>query len=34
MCSHGQNTPFMGWEMKGRVIHTLLAGRLVYSLAD
>ena len=34
MCSNGQNTPFMGWEMKGRVIHTLLAGRLVYSLAD
>ncbi|MGD8630483.1 MAG: dihydroorotase [Gammaproteobacteria bacterium] len=34
MCSNGQNTPFMGWEMRGRVIHTLLAGRLVYSLAD
>jgi dihydroorotase len=34
MRSNGQNTPFMGWEMKGRVIHTLLAGRLVYSLTD
>jgi dihydroorotase len=34
MRSNGHNTPFMGWEMKGRVIHTLLAGRLVYSLAD
>ncbi len=34
MCSKGHNTPFMGWEMKGRVVHTLLAGRLVYSLAD
>lgn len=34
MRSSGKNTPFMGWEMKGRVIHTLLAGRLVYSLAD
>jgi len=33
MRSSGQNTPFMGWEMKGRVIHTLLAGRLVHSLA-
>ena len=32
MCSNGQNTPFMGWEMRGRVTHTLLAGRLVYSL--
>jgi dihydroorotase len=32
--SNGHNTPFMDWEMKGRVIHTLLAGRLVYSLGD
>jgi dihydroorotase len=31
--SNGHNTPFMGWEMKGRVIHTLLAGKLVHSLA-
>jgi dihydroorotase len=31
--SNGHNTPFMGWEMKGRVIHTLLAGRLIHSLA-
>jgi dihydroorotase len=34
MRSSGRNTPFMGWEMKGRVIHTLLAGQLVYSLED
>jgi dihydroorotase len=34
MRSSGHNTPFMGWEMKGRVIHTLLAGQLVYSLED
>jgi dihydroorotase len=33
MQSHAHNTPFMGWEMKGRVTHTLLNGRLVYSLA-
>jgi dihydroorotase len=33
MLSNGHNTPFMGWELKGRVIHTLLAGNLVYSLA-
>ena len=32
MRSNGHNTPFLGWEMKGRVIHTLLAGRPVYSL--
>ena len=34
MRSNGHNTPFMGWEMRGRVIRTLLAGQLVYSLAD
>jgi dihydroorotase len=32
--SNGHNTPFMGWQMKGRVTHTLLAGKLVYCLAD
>jgi dihydroorotase len=32
MRSHGLNTPFMGWEMKGRVTHTLLSGKLVYTL--
>ena len=30
--SNGRNTPFMGWELKGRVMHTVLAGRLVHSL--
>ena len=34
MRSNGHNTPFMGWEMKGRVIHTLLAGNLVHSLEE
>ena len=34
MQSRGHNTPFMGWELKGRVTHTLLAGRPVYSLND
>jgi len=28
--SAGKNTPFLGWEMKGRVTHTLLGGRLVH----
>jgi dihydroorotase len=31
--SQGHNTPFAGWEMKGRVTHTLLDGRVVYQLA-
>ncbi|MDH5570924.1 MAG: amidohydrolase family protein, partial [Gammaproteobacteria bacterium] len=28
--SQGKNTPFIGWEMKGRVTHTLLNGKIVY----
>lgn len=28
--SRGQNSPFVGWELQGRVTHTLLAGRAVY----
>jgi len=32
MKSHGHNTPFLGWEMKGRVTHTLLAGKQVFEL--
>jgi dihydroorotase len=28
--SRGQNSPFLGWELRGRVTHTLLEGRLVY----
>jgi dihydroorotase len=32
MRSNGLNTPFMGWELKGRVTHTLLAGHVVHSL--
>ncbi|PVV10722.1 MAG: dihydroorotase [gamma proteobacterium symbiont of Ctena orbiculata] len=31
MISAGKNTPFTGWEMPGRVTHTLLKGRLVYT---
>jgi len=30
MHSHGHNTPFMGWELKGKVTHTIFAGNLVY----
>jgi dihydroorotase len=28
--SRGQNSPFIGWELQGRVTHTLLEGRVVY----
>jgi dihydroorotase len=28
--SRGKNTPFKGWELPGRVTHTLVGGRLVY----
>ncbi|MDG4549990.1 MAG: dihydroorotase [Candidatus Contendobacter sp.] len=28
--SRGQNTPFIGWELPGRVTHTLLEGRVVH----
>jgi dihydroorotase len=30
LISAGKNTPFAGWELVGKVSHTLLAGRLVY----
>lgn len=31
--SRGHNTPFIGWELRGRVTHTLQAGRLTYEAA-
>ncbi len=30
--SRGHNTPFLNWELRGRVTHTLLGGKLVYQL--
>lgn len=30
LLSRGRNTPFLGWELKGKVTQTLLGGRLVY----
>lgn len=30
MLSHGHNTPFLGWELCGRVTHTLVGGRMVF----
>ena len=32
--SRGQNTPFAGWLLRGRVLYTLIEGRIVYSLQD
>ena len=32
--SHGKNTPFLGWELSGKATHTLLEGRIVYSVAE
>lgn len=30
LVSDGKNTPALGWEMKGKVTHTILNGKLVY----
>ncbi len=32
MHSAGRNTPFDGWEFRGRVTHTLFEGRVVYTI--
>jgi dihydroorotase len=32
MASAGKNTPFAGWELTGRVTHTVYEGRLVFRL--
>ncbi|PIE83091.1 MAG: dihydroorotase [Candidatus Contendobacter odensis] len=30
LVSRGHNTPFLGWELQGRVTHTMLEGQLIY----
>jgi len=30
LVSRGRNTPFLGWEFRGRVTHTLVGGKLVF----
>ncbi len=30
--SQGLNSPFLGWELKGRVLHTILGGKVVFEL--
>ncbi|MDA1107570.1 MAG: dihydroorotase [Proteobacteria bacterium] len=32
LVSRGHNTPFLNWELKGKVTHTLLDGEVVYEL--
>jgi dihydroorotase-like cyclic amidohydrolase len=27
----GHNSPFLGWELGGRVTHTLIDGKIVYT---
>lgn len=33
LLSNGRNTPFLGWELKGQVTHTFVAGKLVFQRA-
>ncbi len=30
--SRGRNTPFLGWEFRGRITHTLVGGKVVFTL--
>jgi len=34
MASRGHNSPFLGWELKARVTHTLIEGRVVYERTE
>ena len=29
--SNGKNTPFLGWNLQGKVKHTIVNGRLLFS---
>jgi dihydroorotase len=29
LSSKSRNTPFLGWEMKGKAVYTILAGKVV-----
>ena len=29
--SNGHNTPFLDWELKGMVMHTLFGGKIIHS---
>ena len=32
--SKSKNSPFNGWEVKGKVLHTLVNGKVVYSATE
>lgn len=32
--SKGKNTPFKGWTLRGKVVHTLVGGQVVYSASE
>ncbi|CAK0752064.1 Dihydroorotase-like protein [Gammaproteobacteria bacterium] len=34
LISRGHNTPFHGWKLRGRVVHTLMEGKRVFDLED
>ncbi len=34
MVSRGYNSPFLGWELRGKVSHTVIGGEVVFSLTD
>lgn len=34
LISRGHNTPFLGWELKGKVTTTLLSGKVVYAASN
>jgi dihydroorotase len=34
LVSRGRNTPFLGWELRGRVTHTLVGGQVVFDLEN
>jgi len=34
IASFGKNSPFIGWEFKGCITHTLLDGKLVYQMGE
>lgn len=34
LASAGKNTPFLDWEMRGKVIYTLVAGRIIFEQPD
>jgi dihydroorotase len=34
LVSRGHNTPFLGWEFRGRVMYTLVGGKIVFEAGE